>query len=51
VPIGSPISLAVTFLALVGIAWAGWRIYGDGNFSIFDDNTFRALRSRRPKKR
>ncbi len=50
VPIGSPISLAVTFLALAGIAWAGWRIYGDGNFSIFDDNTFRALRSRRPKK-
>ena len=39
-PIGSPISLVVTFLALAGIAWAGWRIYGDDDFRIF--NTFRA---------
>jgi hypothetical protein len=47
VPIGSPISLIVTFLALVGIAWAGWRIYGDDDFRIF--NSFRAAMAR-PKK-
>jgi hypothetical protein len=48
VPIGSPISLVVTFLALAGIAWAGWRIYGDDDFRIF--NTFRAAMAGRPKK-
>jgi len=49
VPIGSPISLVVTFLALAGVAWAGWRIYGDDDFRIF--NRFRAALSRRAKKR
>jgi hypothetical protein len=38
----------VTFLALAGIAWAGWRIYGDDDFRIF--NTFRAAMAGRPKK-
>ncbi len=50
VPIGSPYSLVLTFAMLAGFAWVGWRIYGDGNFSIFDNNTFRALRSRRSNK-
>ncbi len=48
-PIGSPISLVVTFVALAAIAWAGWRIYGDDDFRIF--NTFRAAMSGRPSKR
>jgi dolichyl-phosphate-mannose-protein mannosyltransferase len=49
VPIGSPISLALTFIVLGGIAWAGWRIYGDDDYRIF--NTFRAAMSARSKKR
>jgi hypothetical protein len=49
VPIGSPISLVVTFLALAGIAWAGWRIYGDDDFRIVD--RFRAAMAGRPNKR
>ena len=49
VPIGSPISLVVTFIALAGIAWAGWRIYGDDDFRIF--NPIRAAMAGRPKKR
>ena len=50
-PIGSPISLVVTFAALAAIAWVGWRIFGDDDFRIFDDNTFRAAGSGRSKKR
>lgn len=49
VPIGSPISLAFTFAALAGFAWAGWRIFGDDDFRIFD--TFRAAMSGRSSKR
>jgi hypothetical protein len=48
VPTGSPISLVVTFVALAGVAWAGWRIYGDDDFRIF--NAFRAAMRRRAKK-
>ena len=36
VPIGSPISLVLTYVALAGFAWAGWRIFGDDDFRIFD---------------
>jgi len=36
VPIGSPISLVLTFAALAALAWVGWRIYGDDDFRIFD---------------
>ncbi|HEV2170206.1 MAG TPA: hypothetical protein VGR40_04625 [Candidatus Binatus sp.] len=36
VPIGSPISLVLTFAALAGVAWVGWRIYGDDDYRIFD---------------
>jgi len=49
VPIGSPISLAFTFAVLAGFAWAGWRIFGDDDYRIF--NTFRAAISGRPNKR
>jgi len=49
VPIGSPISLLLTFAALIGIAWAGWRIYGDDDFRIF--NRFRTAMAGRPNKR
>jgi hypothetical protein len=49
VPTGSPISLVVTFVALAGVAWAGWRIYGDDDFRIF--NPLRAALSGRAKKR
>jgi hypothetical protein len=35
VPIGSPISLVFTFALLAGVAWAGWHIYGDGDFRVF----------------
>ncbi len=49
VPIGSPISLALMFAALAGFAWAGWRIFGDDDFRIFD--TFRAAMSGRSNKR
>jgi len=49
VPIGSPVSLGFTFVALAVIAWAGWRIFGDDDFRIF--NSFRAAMSGRPKKR
>jgi len=49
VPKGSPISLVFTFALLAGIAWAGWRIYGDDDFRIF--NRFRAAMARRPNKR
>jgi len=49
VPIGSPISLALTFAALAGFAWAGWRIFGDDDFRIFD--TLRAAMSGRSHKR
>jgi dolichyl-phosphate-mannose-protein mannosyltransferase len=49
VPIGSPISLVFTYVLLAGLAWAGWRIYGDDDFRIF--NTIRAAMSGRPKKR
>ena len=49
VPIGSPISLAFTFAVLAGFAWAGWRIFGDNDYRIF--NTFRAAVSGRPNKR
>jgi dolichyl-phosphate-mannose-protein mannosyltransferase len=49
VPIGSPVSLAFTFLVLAGLAWVGWRVYGDDDFSIF--NTVRAAMSGRPNKR
>jgi len=48
-PIGSPISLVVTFAALAAIAWAGWRIYGDDDFRVF--NALRDAISGRPKKR
>jgi dolichyl-phosphate-mannose-protein mannosyltransferase len=37
VPIGSPGSLVVVFALLGAIAWMGWRIYGDGDFGIFDE--------------
>ncbi len=49
VPIGSPVSLVFTFLALAAIAWAGWRIYGDDDFRIFD--SLRAALSGRSNKR
>ena len=49
VPIGSPISLVLTFAALIGIAWAGWRIYGDDDFRIF--NRLRTAMAGRPNKR
>ena len=49
VPIGSPISLVFTFAVLAGVAWAGWRIYGDDDFRIF--NSLRAAMSGRSKKR
>ena len=49
VPIGSPISLVVTFMALAAIAWAGWRIFGDDDFRIF--SALRAAMSGRPGKR
>jgi dolichyl-phosphate-mannose-protein mannosyltransferase len=48
-PIGSPISLVVTFAVLAGFAWAGWRIFGDDDYRIF--NTFRDAISGRPNKR
>jgi hypothetical protein len=48
VPIGSPISLVLTFVALTGIAWAGWRIYGDDDFRIF--HRFRAAMAPRSNK-
>ena len=48
-PIGSPISLMVTFLALAGFAWMGWRIYGDDDFRILGG--VRAAMSPRSKKR
>jgi len=49
VPIGSPISLALTYVALAAMAWAGWRIFGDDDFRIF--STLRAAMSGRPGKR
>ena len=49
VPIGSPISLIVIFMALVGIALAGWRIFGDDDYRLF--NPLRAAMAPRPKKR
>jgi len=49
VPIGSPFSLVFTFAMLAGIAWVGWRIYGDDDFRIL--NKFRAAMTGRPKKR
>lgn len=49
VPIGSPISLALTFAALAGLAWVGWRIYGDDDFRIFD--SLRAALAGRPRPR
>jgi hypothetical protein len=49
VPIGSPISLVLTFVALAAIAWTGWRIYGDDDFRIF--NSLRAAMSGRSTKR
>lgn len=49
VPIGSPISLVLTFVALAAIAWVGWRIYGDDDFRIF--NSLRAAMSARSTKR
>jgi dolichyl-phosphate-mannose-protein mannosyltransferase len=48
-PIGSPISLIVTFMALAGIALAGWRIFGDDDYRLF--NPLRAAMAPRPKKR
>jgi dolichyl-phosphate-mannose-protein mannosyltransferase len=45
VPIGSPISLVVVFALLGAIAYTGWRIYGDGDFGIFDE-AFRRVRER-----
>jgi len=48
-PIGSPISLAFTFVVLAVFAWAGWRIFGDDDFRIF--NPLRAAMSGRPNKR
>ena len=49
VPIGSPISLVFTFAVLAAIAWAGWRIYGDDDFRIFD--SLRAALAGRPRPR
>ncbi len=49
VPIGSPISLVLTFVVLAAMAWAGWRIFGDDDFRIF--STLRAAMSGRPGKR
>jgi hypothetical protein len=49
VPIGSPISLVFTFAVLAGIAWAGWRIFGDDDFRIF--KPLRAAMSARSNKR
>jgi dolichyl-phosphate-mannose-protein mannosyltransferase len=49
VPIGSPVSLALTFIVLAAIAWSGWRIYGDDDFRIF--KPVRAAMSGRSKKR
>ena len=49
VPNGSPISLALTFIVLAGTAWAGWRIYGDDDFRVF--NPIRAAMAGRSKKR
>ncbi len=48
-PIGSPISLVFTLVALAALAWAGWRIFGDDDFRIF--NSFRAAMSGRSNKR
>jgi hypothetical protein len=49
VPIGSPISLVLTYAVLAGFAWAGWRIFGDDDFRIFD--RLRAAMSGRSNKR
>jgi dolichyl-phosphate-mannose-protein mannosyltransferase len=49
VPIGSPFSMVFTFAMLAGIAWVGWRIYGDDDFRIL--NKFRAAMTGRPNKR
>jgi hypothetical protein len=49
VPIGSPISLVFTFAMLAAIAWAGWRIFGDDDYRVF--NTFRTAMAGRPRKR
>jgi hypothetical protein len=49
VPIGSPVSLVITFAALAAIAWAGWRIYGDDDYRIFD--WLRAALAGRPRPR
>ena len=49
VPIGSPVSLVFTFAALAGIAWMGWRIYGDDDYRIF--KPLRAAMSGRSRKR
>jgi len=49
VQIGSPFSLVFTFAMLAGIAWVGWRIYGDDDFRIL--NKFRAAMTGRPNKR
>jgi len=49
VPTGSAVSLVFTFLALAGLGWVGWRIYGDDDFRIF--NSIRAALSGRPNKR
>ena len=49
VPIGSPFSLVFTFAMLAGIAWVGWRIYGDDDFRLL--HRFRAAMTGRPNKR
>ena len=49
VPIGSPFSLVLTFAMLAGIAWVGWRIYGDDDFRLL--HKFRAAMTGRAKKR
>jgi hypothetical protein len=49
VPIGSPISLVFTFAMLAGLAWMGWRIFGDDDFRIF--GPLRAAMAGRSKKR
>jgi hypothetical protein len=49
VPIGSPITLVLTYVLLAGFAWAGWRIFGDDDFRIFD--RLRSAMSGRSNKR
>jgi dolichyl-phosphate-mannose-protein mannosyltransferase len=49
VPIGSPITLVLTYVVLAGFAWAGWRIFGDDDFRIFD--RLRSAMSGRSNKR